>query len=47
MLLYIGLIHDPYASKDIVPNEVWEIIPPDPKIEALKKERVRLKGSRY
>ena len=47
MFSYIGLIRDPRASKDMVPDEVWELIPPDPEIEALKEERVRLKGGRY
>ncbi len=47
ILSHIGLMRDPRTSKDIVPDEVWEIIPPDPKIEALKKERVRLKGGQY
>ncbi|KAK3898542.1 hypothetical protein C8A05DRAFT_47176 [Staphylotrichum tortipilum] len=47
MLSHIGLMRDPRASKDMVPDEVWEMMPPDPKIEALKKERARLKGGRY
>ncbi len=47
MLSYIGLMRDPRASKDIVPDEVWELIPSDPQIEAIKAERVRLKGGRY
>lgn len=50
MLSHIGLMRDPRASKDMVPDEVWELLPPDPPdpvIEALKEERVRLKGDRY
>ncbi len=47
MLSYIGLMRDPCASKDMVPDEVWELLPPDPVIEALKEERARLKGGRY
>jgi hypothetical protein len=31
----------------MVPDEVWELMAPDPQIEALKAERVRLKGGRY
>lgn len=47
MLSHIGLMCDPRASKDMVPDEVWELLPPDPVIEALKEERARLKGDRY
>ncbi len=47
MLSHIGLMRDPRASKDMVPDEVWELMPPDPEIEALKEERARLKGGRY
>lgn len=47
MLSHIGLMRDPRASKDMVPDEVWELLPPDPVIEALKEERARLKGDRY
>ncbi|KAL2263081.1 hypothetical protein VTK26DRAFT_8306 [Humicola hyalothermophila] len=47
MLSHLGLTRDPRASKDMVPDEVWELIPPDPEIEALKAERARLKGGRY
>ncbi|KAK3682380.1 FluG domain-containing protein [Podospora appendiculata] len=47
MLSHIGLMRDPRASKDMVPDEVWELMPPDPQIEALKAERARLRGGRY
>jgi hypothetical protein len=47
MLSHIGLMRDPRASKDMVPEEVWEMMPPDPEIEALKAERVQLKGGQY
>lgn len=47
MLSHIGLIRDPRASKDMVPDEVWELMPPDLKIEALKAERAQLKGGQY
>ena len=47
MLSHIGLIRDPRASKDMVPDEVWELMPPDPEIGALKEERAGLKGGRY
>lgn len=35
MLSYIYLIRDSRARKDIVPNEVWAKIAPDPEILAL------------
>lgn len=47
MLSHIGHLRDPHASKDMVPDEVWEMMPPDPEIEALKAERVQLKGGQY
>ena len=47
MLSHIGLLHDPRASKDMVPDEIWEIMLPDPEIAALETERVYLKGGRY
>ncbi|KAL2192735.1 hypothetical protein P885DRAFT_64675 [Corynascus similis CBS 632.67] len=47
MLSHIGLMRNPRASKDMVPDEIWELMPPDPKLEALKAERARLKGGRY
>ncbi|KAK4158599.1 FluG domain-containing protein [Cladorrhinum sp. PSN259] len=47
MLSHIGLMRDPRASKDMVPDEVWEMMPPDPEIAALKVERAQLKGSQY
>ena len=47
MLSHIGHMRDPRARKDMVPDEVWEMMPPDPEIEALKAERERLKGGRY
>lgn len=47
MLSYLSLTYDPRASKDIVPDEVWELIAPDLEIVVLKKERVKLKGGRH
>ncbi|AEO61012.1 hypothetical protein MYCTH_2310784 [Thermothelomyces thermophilus ATCC 42464] len=47
MLSHIGHMRDPRARKDMVPNEVWEMMPPNPEIEALKAERNHLKGGRY
>lgn len=39
MLSYIGLMRDPRASKDMVPDDVWEMMPPDSEIAALEAER--------
>ncbi|KAK4171133.1 FluG domain-containing protein [Triangularia setosa] len=47
MLSYIGIMRDPRASKDMVPDEVWELMPPDQQIAALKAERAQLKGGQY
>ncbi|KAK4198138.1 hypothetical protein QBC40DRAFT_230740 [Triangularia verruculosa] len=47
MLSHIGLMRDPRASKDMVPDEVWEMMPPDSEIAALKAERAQLKGGQY
>ena len=47
MLSHIGLMRDPRASKDMVPDEVWEMMPPDPEIAALEAERAQLKGGQY
>ncbi|KAH8761594.1 hypothetical protein F5883DRAFT_424991, partial [Diaporthe sp. PMI_573] len=38
---------DPRASRDMVPDEVWEMMPPDPEIAALEAERAQLKGGQY
>ncbi|KAK3379568.1 hypothetical protein B0T24DRAFT_655313 [Lasiosphaeria ovina] len=47
MLSYIGLIRDPRARKDMVPDEAWAELPPDPEILALEAERAQLKGGQY
>ncbi|KAK4222417.1 hypothetical protein QBC38DRAFT_549244 [Podospora fimiseda] len=44
MLSYIGLMRDPRASKDMVPDDVWKIMLPDPEIETLEAEKAQLKG---
>ncbi|RYO87789.1 hypothetical protein DL766_004613 [Monosporascus sp. MC13-8B] len=46
-LSHIGHMRDPRARKDMVPDQVWEEMLPDPEIEALKAERAQLKGSQY
>ncbi|KAB5526432.1 hypothetical protein GE09DRAFT_1151480 [Coniochaeta sp. 2T2.1] len=47
MLSHIGLMRDPRARKDMVPDEVWARMPPDPEILALEAERAQLKGGQY
>jgi hypothetical protein len=47
MLSHIGLMCDPRAAKDMVPDEVWAEMPPDPEILALETERAQLKGGQY
>lgn len=47
MLSHIGHMRDPRARRDMVPDEVWEMMPPDPEIEALREERASLKGGQY
>ncbi|RYP34851.1 hypothetical protein DL767_004076 [Monosporascus sp. MG133] len=47
MLTYISVTRDPRAGRDIVPNEIWQNMPPDPEIVELEQRRERLKGGRY
>jgi hypothetical protein len=47
MLSHISVMCDPRARKDMVPDEVWAEMPPDPEILALEAERAELKGGQY
>jgi hypothetical protein len=47
MLSHIGLMRDPRASKNMVPDEVWENMPVDPEIVELEAERAELKGGKH
>lgn len=47
MLTHISVMRDPRAGRDIVPEEVWRNIPPDPEIVELEQRRERLKGGQY
>lgn len=40
-------MHDPRAGHDMVPDEVWDNLPPDPEIVALEAEREWLKGGQF
>jgi hypothetical protein len=44
MLSHIGLMRDPCATKDMVPEEIWVEMPPDPDIVTLEAERAQPKG---
>lgn len=47
MLSYIDVMRDPRATSDMVPQEIWDQLEPDPDVVELEKERVRLKAGRY
>jgi len=47
MLSHIGLMRDSRASKNMVPDEVWENMPADPEIVELEAERAELKGGKH
>jgi hypothetical protein len=42
-----GLTRDPRARRNMVPEEVWARLPPDPEIQALEQRRDELKGGQY
>ena len=44
MLSHINVMRDPRATKDMVPDEIWDSLEPDPEIVALEQERERLKA---
>jgi hypothetical protein len=43
----MSIMRDPRAARDMVPDEVWASVPPDPEIEELELRRARLKGGSY
>ncbi|KAI0531848.1 hypothetical protein GGR58DRAFT_518190 [Xylaria digitata] len=47
MLTHISVTRDPRAGRDIVPDEVWRDMPPDPEIVELEQRRERLKAGQY
>ncbi|KAG8852526.1 hypothetical protein FRB96_008621 [Tulasnella sp. 330] len=47
MLAHVGHRRDPRASSDMVPDEVWDLLPPDPEIQELEQRRAALKGTGY
>ncbi|KAH8882112.1 hypothetical protein GQ53DRAFT_753940 [Thozetella sp. PMI_491] len=47
LFAHVSLTRDPRATRDMVPPEVWENLPPDPEITALEERRAGLKGGQY
>ncbi|KAK3370950.1 FluG domain-containing protein [Lasiosphaeria ovina] len=47
LFTHMSLMRDPRAAQDMVPEEVWSSLPPDPEIEELERQRAELKGSSY
>lgn len=47
MLSHVGHMRDPRASSDMVPDEVWASLPPDPEVVELERRRTALKGGKY
>jgi hypothetical protein len=44
---YVSLIRDSRATKDMVPDEIWANLPPNPEIVELEEERETLKQGHY
>jgi len=47
LFAHVSLTRDPRATRDMVPDAVWENMPPDPEITALRQRRAELKGDSY
>ncbi|OAQ58141.2 FluG domain-containing protein [Pochonia chlamydosporia 170] len=47
MFAHVSLTRDPRATRDMVPDEAWAQVPPDPDITELEEERAQLKQGRY
>ncbi|KAK6859008.1 hypothetical protein PG995_004861 [Apiospora arundinis] len=47
LFTHVGMTRDPRARRKMVPKQVWESLPPDPEIEALRERREILKAGRY
>jgi len=44
---HMGLMSDPRASSNMVPDEIWQGMQPDPEIEDLRRRHAVLKGGRF
>ncbi|PNP84285.1 hypothetical protein FNYG_02358 [Fusarium nygamai] len=47
LFAHVSLTRDPRATADMVPEEVWANLPPDPEILELEMERAKLKQGNY
>ncbi|KAK3371955.1 FluG domain-containing protein [Podospora didyma] len=47
MFAHVSLTRDPRATRDMVPEEVWASLPPDPEISKLEERRAELKQGQY
>ncbi|KAI0526175.1 FluG domain-containing protein [Xylaria bambusicola] len=47
LFAHVSLTRDPRATADMVPEEVWANLAPDPEIVELEEERARLKQGHY
>jgi len=47
MLTHVSLMRDPRATQNMVPDEVWANLPPDPEVVRLQERRAQLKAGRY
>lgn len=47
LFAHVSLTRDPRATADMVPDEVWANLAPDPEILELEEERARLKQGHY
>ncbi|KAI0128264.1 hypothetical protein BJ170DRAFT_701240 [Xylariales sp. AK1849] len=47
LFAYVSLTQDPRAVSDMVPNEVWANLPPDPEIHELEAQRAKPKQDQY
>ncbi|CVL00274.1 uncharacterized protein FMAN_09780 [Fusarium mangiferae] len=47
LFAHVSLTRDPRATADMVPDEVWANLTPDPEIVELEKQRAQLKRGKY
>ena len=47
LFAHMSLTRDPDAGRDMVPDEVWQSLEPDPEILELEAQRDKLKNGRY
>ncbi|KAM5353462.1 hypothetical protein ACJ41O_000112 [Fusarium nematophilum] len=47
LFAHVSLTRDPRATADMVPDEVWANLPPDPEIVKLEEQRAELKRGNY